>query len=66
MFPYIMLLVGVVIGAVLTKFIGPKTVGTIRLFSSQPGELPSMYVELNRPVEGIVKLKKVQMDISHK
>lgn len=59
-------LVGVIVGLAAMMFFGPKIVGTIRLVSSQPGELPSMYVELNRPVEDVIKHTMVRLNISHK
>lgn len=59
-------LLGVGVGSAAIVLSLPKKVGTIRLVSSQPGELPSMYVELNRPVEDMLKYNKVLMDISHK
>lgn len=70
MFPYFMLLVGVIVGVILGVIImktrRPKNVGTLGFYTSEPGEPPVMLAELNCPVEDISKLRTVTMHVSHK
>lgn len=64
MLPVIMLVVGLVLGFVLTRLIfKPKHSGALRLYQENPDEQPLMYLELEEPADNIRKYKYVIFEV---
>ena len=64
---YIAIVVSSVVGCLVTLYWQrTKFVGTLRIDSSEPDEPPRMFLELNKGVGDISRLKRVSLDVSTK